>query len=206
MILIEKEFLKPTKKSRTLAILENLSLDSDVSQNDLSQDILLSSAMVNKYIKELREDGLIEFQPLDGKSIRYELTAAGQERRHHLLGQYCAEIVQIYTALKHMIATRLAPLQASRASNLVLFGASETCEVTISALKNLELRILAIVDNDREKQGRLFHGHVVYPPQVMENIPFDAVVITSFGRQDEIYRQLLEFAQFRSTPLQIIRL
>lgn len=206
MFLVDKHFLKPTKKSRILAILENLSIDSSISQSDMGHNTCLSGAMVNTYLKELKSKGSIELKPINGKSFKYDLTPAGEDQRCQYLGQYCAEIVQIYSALKKMIYEKLESLQSQGCVKLILFGASETCEVTISALKNLDCRILAIVDNDVNKQGEVFHGHVIYPPLILENISYHAVVITSFGRQAEIYDQLKMLSQKKKDQFQIIRL
>lgn len=206
MFLINKKFLKPTKHSRVLAILENLTADSCISQHDMAQNTDLSGAMVNKYLKELSTNGLIELKPINGKSYSYEVTAAGEEERGNLLGQYCAEIVQIYSALKRMIETKLETLQTSGCTNIALFGASETCEVTIAALKNMNFKIMAIVDNDLHKQGSLFHGHIIHSPKILAALDLHAVVITSFGRQQEIFDQLRIMTEKIKKPLQIIRL
>jgi len=72
----------------------------------------------------------------------------------------------------------------------VLFGASETCEVVLSALRGSRFAIMALVDNDVGKHGKLFHGYVVAPPQVLETLACQAVLITSFACQDEIFEQL----------------
>lgn len=40
--------------------------------------------------------------------------------------------------------------------------------------------VLAILDNDRKKQGTMLDGHPVIPPEEAKGIPFDAVVILSF--------------------------
>ena len=206
MFLIDKKFLKPTKQARVLAILENLKADSCISQHDMAKNTDLSDAMINKYLKELNTQGLIDLRPLNGKSYSYEVTAGGEEQRAGLLGQYCAEIVQIYSALKRMIEAKLLTLQAEGCSNLALFGASETCEVTLAALKNLEFKIMAIVDNDVRKQGTMFHGHIIHSPMIISALDLHAVVITSFGWQQEIYDQLQSLTKKHNKPMQIIRL
>lgn len=206
MFLINKKFLKPTKHSRVLAILENLTSDSCVTQKEMANNTDLSGAMVNNYLKELSSKGIVELRPINGKSYSYEVTADGEEQRARLLGQYCAEIVQIYSALKKMIEAKLVSLQATGCVNIALFGASETCEVTIATLKNMKFRIMAIVDNDIQKQGTLFLGHVIHPPKILEALDLHAVIITSFGRQQEIYEQLQSLIEKTAKPLQIIRL
>lgn len=40
--------------------------------------------------------------------------------------------------------------------------------------------VLAILDNDKKKQGTILDGHPVIPPEKITGLPFDAVVILSF--------------------------
>jgi len=47
-----------------------------------------------------------------------------------------------------------------------------------------------LLDNAPARQGTFFHGYVVSPPSALETVECDAVVITSFGKQDEIHQQL----------------
>ena len=41
-------------------------------------------------------------------------------------------------------------------------------------------QVLAILDNDRKKQGTTLDGNPVIPPEEVTGLPFDAVVILSF--------------------------
>jgi hypothetical protein len=153
--------------------------------------------MVNSYIKNFQSEELIELVKVNGKCFRYELTDQGKTRRRNLLGQYMAEIVQIYSNLKESIRKKIDLISASQIRTLALFGASETCEIVLSVLTPSDPKILMVIDNDRSKQGHPFHGHVVAPPQLLEAVALDAVLITSFGRHEEIHRQLEPVSQKR---------
>eukprot|EP00828_Plagiopyla_frontata_P026670 TRINITY_DN34829_c0_g1_i1.p2 TRINITY_DN34829_c0_g1~~TRINITY_DN34829_c0_g1_i1.p2 ORF type:complete len:182 (+),score=23.95 TRINITY_DN34829_c0_g1_i1:450-995(+) len=158
------------------------------SQNELGIQADLSGAMVNKYIKDLQAQGLVNPVPINGKCFEYQLTPKGEAARNLMMGDYCAEIVQIYSSLKQSLLAKFDILRHSGAKTLALFGASETCEVVYSALKDTNFRIATVVDNDPKKQGQPFFGHIVASPEVLLHIPCDAVIITSFGQQDEIYQ------------------
>ena len=164
----------------------------------------MSGAMVNQYLKELQAEGLIEFKPVNGKSYQYELTQAGQKLRLQLFSAYSSETIQIYTALKNAILARLAPLHRKGLTKIALFGAAETCEVFLSAIQGQPFEVTTLLDNDPAKQGRVFHGHVIAPPEVLENLKCQAVVVTTFGRQDEIFAQIAPLC--REKNLEIIRL
>jgi spore coat polysaccharide biosynthesis predicted glycosyltransferase SpsG len=56
------------------------------------------------------------------------------------------------------------------------------------------LVIIGVVDSDGAKQGRIFNGLEIRSPEDIKEIRPDAVVITSFGRQEEIYQQVRTIA------------
>lgn len=204
MLILDNHYFKPTTRLRTLALLEAVASDGRVSQQDLGQCTAMSIAMVNQYIREMDAKKLIRCEPVNGKSYRYLLTEDGQRARREFFGQYCAEIVQSYTTLKNMVQEHLAPLAERGLLRLALYGASETCEVVLSSLTGSDFSVVAILDSDPAKQGRSFHGHVVSPPETLSGLACDAVVITSFGRQEEIFQHLARLA----TPqhMEIVRL
>ena len=200
----DRHYFKPSKDARVLAILDSLHRDSGLSQIELGRRMRLSGAMVNQYLKELQDDNLIRFEAINGKSYRYLLTEEGERKRRNLFSSYSSETIRIYTALKNTILDKLTPLQDKGLLKLALFGASETCEVALSALRETPFQILTLVDNDQAKQGKIFHGYVISPPHVLETIACQAVLITSFGGQEEICAQLAPIG--RNNGLEIVRL
>ncbi len=204
MLILDNHYFKPTTKLRTLALLEAVASDGRMSQQDMGGHTAMSIAMVNQYIRDMDARNLILCEPVNGKSYRYTLTEDGHRMRREFFGQYCAEIVQSYTILKNMVQDQLAPLLGNDRTKLALYGASETCEVVLSSLTGSAFTVVALLDSDPAKQGKFFHGHLVSPPEALSWIECDAVVITSFGRQEEIYQRLTR--QTASQQLEIVRL
>jgi predicted transcriptional regulator len=189
-IIQEREYIKPSKVARMLAILDALVADSALSQQELGQYSGLSSAMVNQYLRELSAEGLVRYQPANGKSFHYVLTEKGTRLRRKMFATYSSELVRLYSSLKDSIREKLCHLKAKGCRKLVMFGADETCEVVLSAIRGGEFEVLAVVDNNPGKQGSVFCGHVVSPPAVLNDVICQAVVVTSYGCQDEICAQL----------------
>ncbi len=190
MLPIQKRYFKPSKDARVLAILESLSLENELSQSELGRRLRLSGAMVNQYLRELQDEHLIEYEAINGKSYRYVLTAKGERKRQVLFSGCSTEAIQIYAALKDQIAAKLKLLQGKKVEKCVLFGASDTCEVVLGAISHTSLEVVALLDNDPIKQGKRLHGYIISPPQVLETIACQAVLITSYARQDEIHAQI----------------
>ncbi|MFP5223772.1 MAG: winged helix-turn-helix transcriptional regulator [Acidobacteriota bacterium] len=205
MFLVNKTYYRPSKAARYLAILDTLAQDSQVSQTELGRRANLSGAMVNQYLKEMAETNLIEFERVNGKSYRYLLTDEGEARRRTMFSSFSSETVQIYTALKAAIVHKLANLKSRSLVKLVLFGASETCEIVLQALRATGgFEVMALVDNDPAKAGKTLGGYVISPPVVLGSLRPQAVVITSYGCQEEIHGQLQEL--YGQHNVEIIRL
>jgi hypothetical protein len=71
-----------------------------------------------------------------------------------------------------------------------LFGVAETAEVVYAAIKESSLVVIGVIDSDPTKQGKPFNGLIVQKPERLERINPDAVVITSFGKQEEIHDRI----------------
>lgn len=194
LLIADCEFIKPTRIARELFILETLALDSSLSQHKLGQSSFLSGAMVNQYLRALQDKGLIRFVPVGNKAYTYEPTEEGAALRRSMFAAYSGELVRLYSALKRCILEKVSCLESKGIQKIALFGASETCEVVLSALAESHLDVVAVVDNDPEKQGKMFKGHAICSPEVLQYLPIQAVVITSFGHQDEIYEQIAPLA------------
>ena len=204
MIIHDREYIKPSKAARELSILHALSLDSDLSQLEIGHRNGLSGAMVNQYLRELSAKGLIRYVPANGKSFRYVLTEQGEEMRRKMFALFSGELVRLYSSLKQSIREKLYALERKGVRKVVLFGASETCEVLLSALRDSAFEVVALVDNDPEKQGKRFHGQIIASPRILEGLSCQAVIITSFGHQDEIREQLTPLAA--TTGMEIVLL
>jgi len=194
MLITEGCYLRPSKSTRVLAILDALSRDSSLSQYELGRRLHLSGAMVNQYLKQLQADGLVEFLPVNGKSYNYALTELGRRSRQRMFSDYSSETVRLYSTIKEFVLDKLKGLEKEGKWDLALFGASETCEVVLSALRGTCFRVKVLLDNDTRKQGQIFNGHVVSGPHVLDQVDCDAVVITSFGKQGEIFKQVEPYA------------
>lgn len=204
MFFIGKEFIKPTKKLRILALLQALSENSRLSQSRLGKFSHTSSAMVHQYLSDMQKAGQIEFQPVDKKSFMYSLTEKGSTGRRELMEAYCTEMVQAYASIKGLIRRRLEPLMERGISRVALFGAAETCELVLSALQGSHFVIAGILDNAPHKQGKTFHDHIILAPAALADLEVEAIVITSFAQQDDIFKQLVSMPS--AANREIIRL
>ena len=180
------DYLNPTKRSRRLSVLMSIHKEPNASQHKIAKCADLSSSMVNNYIKSLKTEGIITVNGRTNRTQSYHLTKNGQNELRESLLAYSSEIVQLYSAVKCEIAQIMRGFYQEGIRTLVLFGVAETAEVVYAAIKITPLVVIGVVDSDPAKQGQPFNGLIVQEPQKLEEINPDAVVITSFGKQDEI--------------------
>ncbi|UZP66147.1 winged helix-turn-helix transcriptional regulator [Desulfovibrio mangrovi] len=204
MFFIGKEFIKPTKKLRMLAILQALSENSRLSQSRLGKFSHTSSAMVHQYLSDMQKTGQLVFQPVDKKSFMYSLTEKGSSDRRDMMEEYCTEMVQAYASIKRLIKRRLEPLTERGLKRVALFGAAETCELVLTALEGSGFEIAGILDNAPQKQGKTFRNHTILAPAALADLDVEAIVITSFAQQDDIFNQLVSMPS--AADREIIRL
>jgi len=181
------EFLAPTKRFRRLSVLLAIHDSSQISQHKIARIAHLSSSMVNNYIKELHEQRLIKITGHTNRTQRYYLTPSGRQLLISSLLSYSSEIIRLYGGAKRQLSKRLQRIHEEGIRTVALFGAAETAEVVLAAIKETPLRVTAVMDSDSAKQGKPLNGLTVQKPESLNQIEVDAVVITSFGRQEEIH-------------------
>ena len=179
-------FLSPTKAFRRFSVLLAIHHSPDISQQQIGEKTHLSSSMVNNYIKQLKNEGHLRVQGTTNRNQHYYLTATGRRELVESLVQYSGEVIRLYGNAKHEFSRLLGKFHREGIHTVVLFGAAETAEVVCAAMRQTPIRVTGIVDSDPEKQGLAFDRHIIKPPSCLTNLNPDAVIVTSFGQQEEI--------------------
>jgi DNA-binding MarR family transcriptional regulator len=181
------KYISPTKYTRCLSVLLSIHNTPDISQHKIAKRSNLSSSMVNNYIKQLKQANIITVEGETNRTLSYHLTPQGQNKLNEALASFSVEIMQLYSFVKHEIAQILQGYYDEGIRTLVLFGVAETAEVVHAAIKRTPLVVIGTVDSDKSKHGTPFYGFVIQPPEHIKQIKPDAVLITSFSKQEEIH-------------------
>ena len=185
-----RHYLFPTKKLRCLSLLMAMYENPANSQKAIGETADLSSSMVNNYMKFFTKEGLITISGATNRTKRYHLTEAGYEMLTSSLLDYSAEIVRLYSSVKKEIVHILNGFYAEGIREILLYGAAETAEIVYSAAREAKLLVTGIVDNDKNKHQKAFNDFTIRSSDEIGNINFDAIVIASFGKQEEIYQAI----------------
>lgn len=193
MISLENsDYFHPTKYFRQLSVMLVMHNEPDLRQQGIAERAGMSGAMVNGYIKQLRDSGYITTQKKNRRDLEYKLTEMGRELLVFHLMECSAEIVQLYGQAKNELVRRLTEtFRTDEFTRVALYGGSETGRLVLESLKPfVNVKIVAVIDSDSEKWGNFIGQHVVQGPEILGNIEVDYIIISSFARQNEIYSYL----------------
>lgn len=193
---LSSEFLMPTKKLQELSVLMVVHNSSKVSQHKIARMVNLSSSMVNNYIKKMQTDHLISVSGDTNRTKSYKVTALGRDKLISSFLSYSTEIIQFFRSVKSELSNNLNKIYKDGIRKIILFGAAETGMVVYAAIKDTPLTVVAVVDSDVKKHGEHFNGLIIQSPELLKQMETDvAVVITSFGKQEEIYNHINKFVK-----------
>ena len=187
------KFLLPTEKIKKLLLLEQIEKNSDVTQAKLAEYIHSAPSMVNNYIKILEKDGLLVKRKNSKRNVEYLITKKGLDKKNYLLVTFMNELIELYNLTKENIELFIKKMEVQGIKNVVFYGAGETAKVIIKVLKDMpdiSVKLLFLVDDDETKQAKILEGYHIYNPSKLEEIKFDAVIITSCVYEKEIRDKL----------------
>jgi DNA-binding MarR family transcriptional regulator len=109
-----------------------------ISQKDLGTQVGLAPSMVNNYMKQLCDDGMVHKRGLNNKRTTYHLTDAGCRMLKDLGSQYVAEVLRLYVRL----TVDLHRFRENGISRVMLHGAAEACDAVRQAAEEIGLEVV----------------------------------------------------------------
>lgn len=188
-------YLEPSPRMRELQILELLADRPEISQNALAEQVGLAPARVNAYIKMFVERDEVRTENRS-RGMAYHLTEKGKHCLAFHQVTYRAELVRLRQAARARIRQFFSGLRGQGLRRVILYGAGETAQVVADSLVGTEVvTLLAVIDDDTRKQGRLWHGLPVRSRHAINHLAPDAIVITSICFADAIRERLRAYEQ-----------
>ena len=187
------KFFNPTIVYKELILLQEIEKNPSITQKELGSIIGAAPSMVNVYIKELEEENYLKREYISTKTVNYKITPEGIKRKNYLLIVYMRELLELYHLAKNNVEEFLSKVEEKGYKNLLLYGAGEVAETIIGVIRDREnstLNILAVIDDDKEKQGKEILGYKIISTKQIPNYPHDAIIITSYTFEEDIMRRL----------------
>ena len=189
---LKNRFLKPTEHLRSLQLLEEISKDSSVSQRKLSQRLGVALGVTNACLKKMIGKGLVKAKGINHKRIAYYLTPKGFSEKTKLTYHFLQYTIRYYSTLKNNISAKLASISKAGHRRIICYGAGEVLEVAFIILNETDFNfsILGIVDDNKDKHGKMIFTFVVQQPEAIKELKPDAVLVNSIRYKDKIMRNL----------------
>ena len=186
-----------------LLILTALGEDPFLTQATLAHRCRLSVAMVNNYLKEQCDAGMIEYRRKSLKSVSYHVTDLGRAQMDILEAEVMADAIARFALAKEQILKRLmGQVQDMSLHRVILFGTGHLAEMVFHALAPAGVRVIGVC-NDQASIGSDWCGCPVFDFAQIGVMAPDAVVITDWSNTDTIWNRL---KTYYNGSLRVIRL
>ena len=189
------KFFSPTSEYKELLLLEHIEKNPNTSQHEIARKIGSAASMVNVYVNKLEENGYLirDYQSL--KIVYYNITPEGIKRKNFLSITYFHELLKLYRLAEENMEGFLLRLENKGYRNILVYGAGEVAGTILGIIKGRKskpLRVLALVDDDKERQGKKLLGYKIISREEINQYDHDGIVITSYTFEDDITNRLTE--------------
>ena len=186
---------KPSPLYRELAILNAISDNPSVTQRDIASLANVTATMVNKYLDKYESAGLVTKDYASSKNVKYNITKKGIERRKLLSIQFLESSLDVYNDAKDQCSSFLKTIVSKNYKNVLFYGAGEVAEIMVYVINNtldLDINVLAIVDDDQKKIGTKLLNTPIISKEDIHKYNYDGILISSYGHSKAILSKLEE--------------
>lgn len=173
---------------KALQLLDEISKGEALSQRDLSKKLNIALGLVNSYIKNLVSKGYITITSIPSKRYAYFLTPKGFTEKTRLTYQLLQDYTNLYKNARRDFQTLLSNLSSAGMKKVVFAGVDEVTEIAYLSLQELDMELVGVIDD--EKKGRKFFKTTVKPLTEIQKLHYDAVIITTFMKRNNVSKSL----------------
>lgn len=191
---MNNKYFKPTVVLKKYVVLNMIEKNSRITQRKISNKIGISVSMVNHYIKQFVNKRYVKKIKVSNRNVKYKLSNLGIKYRNYLNIEYLKFSQLMYNSAKENIFVFLNDISKKGFYNIFLYGAGEVCEIILNAIissQNNSVNILGIIDDDKDKIGKLISGFKIYEVNHIINHKYDAIIISSYSNQEVILNKLI---------------
>jgi FlaA1/EpsC-like NDP-sugar epimerase len=133
---------------------------------------------------------------LSPKVVEYEITPEGKERRKLLNIWYLDASQRIYQSAKNNIHQFLSTFKVNGYQRIALYGAGEFTQIILDTIQKDfqdEIKIVAIIDDDVDKQGSLLNEISIYSLESMDMNQIDGILVSSYTHHQSMLQKLIDY-------------
>ena len=186
-------FFKLTPLYKEFMLLDMIEKNSNITQRDMSHALGVALSMINSYLDEYEENGLINRKYKTVKNVEYNITSKGIERKKLLNISYLNASQKVFNSAKENIVMFLNQIIEKGFKNILLYGAGEVAEILLNVIytdHEIPLKVCCIIDDDINKQGKYLVNTKIIGSEEIKDIEHDGILIASFTNRELIYKKL----------------
>lgn len=168
-----------------LKILDEISLESELTQRTLAGRLNIALGLVNAYIKRLAKKGYIKISKGPLNRVKYALTRKGFTHRVSLTYNFMQSSIDYLRDARTRIDNIYSQMIEAGVKDILIWGDGEIAELAYISLRGLPLNLVGVVDG--KKKDKEFFGHHIYSYEDVPGLKYDAVLIASF-KEEEMQR------------------
>jgi DNA-binding MarR family transcriptional regulator len=185
----QNHLFKPSERMRDLQFLGEIEQNPKISQRELSHKFGIALGVTNACIKRMAQRGLIKLKGIPPRKIAYYLTPKGFSEKTKLTLSFFSYNIRHYAEMKKQISKTLLEVQNSGIKRIAFYGISDKMEVAYITLQGLDMELVGIADEDKNRGKKVFGYKVVSLKDVSDLNP-EAVLITSVKDQTSYIKNL----------------
>ena len=167
---------------RELEILEKIENNSHLTQRDLSKEVGIALGLVNHLLRKMVKKGWIKIKNIDAKRIRYLITPEGAREKSSLLYKRVENTIHFYLEAKRVIKEKVLHLKNEGVKDVSIYGINHISEVLFIVLKELELELAYVVDDNRE--GDVWFGYTIVNMDEFIQSNANVLILASFDKKE----------------------
>lgn len=186
-------FFKPTALYKEFMILDLIEKNPDITQRSIGQVLNIAVSMVNNYLDEYEKKGYLKRDYFSTKTVKYNITKKGIERKKVLNIGYLNSTQTLYDSAKDNIISFLNQIVKKGFKKILLYGAGEVAEIilhVINSNQDIPLSVVAVIDDDLEKNN-IAQLKIIRLNEYQEYL-HDGIFISSYTHHDTIKQKLMD--------------
>lgn len=159
---------------RDLLLLSELEGNPTASQRSLATKLGVALGLTNLYIKRLARKGYIKITTIPPHRIKYLLTPQGFAEKSRLTYLYMQYSLSHYRDMRARLRDTLTGARDRGVKRVAIYGTGEFAELAYLSLREMNLILVGFIDDGHHGS---FLSYPVWPPQVLAEWDFDAVLL-----------------------------
>jgi DNA-binding MarR family transcriptional regulator len=184
------QFYVPSPKMNQHELLKHISGNPHITQAELARRCGLSVAMVNNYMKELEQAGMLEFERRSMKDVSYYLTADGQMQYEVVEKELICHLASEYDRIKHRVCDYIISQSKGALHRVVLLGHGSMTGLVQHALESAHIEVLGCCQNGETHPTEKSHGMWAIEPYELDFLAPDAIIVVDPPNESKILNTL----------------